>query len=122
MFLRILWFLFLAAVVIGSLAPAQSSVVGLIGQANVNDKVEHFSAYAILAAIPTLARFRRLGATMLSLLLLGGALELGQLLSPGRSCDWHDFLANACGILAGYVLARLGRGRADSTVFSGYRY
>jgi VanZ family protein len=41
------------------------------------------------------------------LVLLGGALEIGQLFSPGRSYDWHDFLADSCGILAGLALVRI---------------
>jgi glycopeptide antibiotics resistance protein len=41
------------------------------------------------------------------LFLLGAALEIGQLFSPGRSCDWHDLLANVCGILAGAALVRI---------------
>src|ERR1035441_1981257 len=50
---------------------------------------------------------RRLGATVVFLFLLGAALEIGQLFSPGRSCDWHDLLANVCGILAGAALVRI---------------
>jgi hypothetical protein len=86
-FLRLIWFLCLAAVIVGSLAPAQSPVVGLIEQAHVNDKIEHFTAYAVLAALPALQRFRcrRLRTTLLFLFLLGGALEIGQLFSPGRT-------------------------------------
>ena len=108
-FLRIVWLVSLAAVIIGSLVPAQSPIIGLIDQAHLNDKVQHFGAYAVLAALPALARFRcrRLGRAMVFLVLLGAALELGQLFSPGRSCDWHDLLANVCGILAGTSLVRI---------------
>ena len=107
--LRLVWLVGLAAVIVGSLAPAQSPVVGLIDSAHVNDKVEHFAAYAVLAALPALERFRcrRLGATVAFLFLLGGALEIGQLFSPGRTCDWRDFLADSCGILAGLSLVRI---------------
>jgi glycopeptide antibiotics resistance protein len=44
---------------------------------------------------------------MVFLFLMGAALELGQLFSPGRTCDWHDLLANSCGILAGLALVRI---------------
>ena len=57
-FLRLVWLVSLAAVIIGSLAPAQSPVIGLIDRAHINDKVEHFTAYAVLAALPALNRFR----------------------------------------------------------------
>jgi VanZ family protein len=81
----------------------------LIDRAGINDKVEHFTDYAVLAALPSLDRFRcrRLRATIASLFLLGALLELAQLFSPGRTCDWHDLLADSCGILAGVVLVRV---------------
>ncbi len=105
-FLRLVWLVGLAAVIVGSLAPAQSPVIGLIDRVHVNDKVEHLTAYAVLAALPALRQFRcrRLAPTLVFLCILGGVLELGQLFSPGRSCDWHDLLANVCGILAGAAL------------------
>src|SRR5664279_3102233 len=83
--LRLIWLIGLAALIVGSLAPAQSGVMHLIDLGGINDKVEHFTAYAVL----------------------GAALELGQLFSPGRTCDWHDLLANTCGILAGLALVRI---------------
>ena len=48
-----------------------------------------------------------LARPMVFLFLMGAALELGQLFSPGRTCDWHDLLANVCGILAGVALVRI---------------
>ena len=107
--LRLAWLIALAAVIVGSLAPAQSGVVRLIDVGGINDKLEHFTAYAILAALPNLQGFRcrRIGAAMVFLFLLGAALEIGQLFSLGRSCDWHDLLADAGGILAGVALVRV---------------
>ena len=63
----------------------------LIDRAGINDKVEHSTAYAILAALATLDRFRcpRLRSTIASLFLLGALRELAQLFSPGRTCDWR---------------------------------
>ena len=99
----------IVAVIVGSLAPAQSGVVSLIDLGGVNDKVEHFTTYAVLAALPNPHGFRcrRIGAAMVFLFLMGAALELGQLFSPGRTCDWQDHLANSCGILAGLALVRI---------------
>jgi len=107
--LRLVWLAALAAVIVGSVLPAQSTAMSLIDHVGINDKVEHFTAYAILAALTSLERFRcrRLRATIASLFLLGVLLELAQLFSPGRTCDWHDLLANSCGILAGVVLVRI---------------
>jgi VanZ family protein len=72
--------------------------------------VEHFTAYALLAALPALERFRcrNLRTVLIFLFLLGVALEVVQLFSPGRVCDWHDALANSLGILAGAGLIRGG--------------
>ena len=54
--LRLIWLIGLAAVIVGSLAPAQSGVMHLIDLGGINDKVEHFAAYAFLAALPSLHR------------------------------------------------------------------
>ena len=107
--LRLIWIAALAAVIVGSVLPAQSAAMSLIDRVGINDKVEHFAAYAVLAAFPSLARFRcrRLRITLASLFLLGALLELAQLFSPGRSCDWHDLFADSCGIFAGVVLVRI---------------
>jgi len=107
--LRLTWLAALVAVIVGSVLPAQSVAMRLIDRAGINDKVEHFTAYAVLAALPSLDRFRcrRLRVTLASLFLLGALLELAQLLNPGRTCDWHDLVADSCGILAGVVLVRV---------------
>src|SRR5664280_152632 len=101
--LRLIRLIGLAAVIVGSLAPAQSGVMHLIDQGGINDKVEHFTAYTVLAALPNLQSFRcrRIGAAMVFLFLMGAALELGQLFSPGQTCD---FAAISCGIMAGLAL------------------
>src|ERR1035437_8973609 len=56
--LRLIWLIGLAALIVGSLAPAQSGVMHLIDLGGINDKVEHFTAYAVLAALPNLQSFR----------------------------------------------------------------
>jgi len=107
--LRLIWIAALDAVIVGSVLPAQSAAMSLIDRAGINDEVEHFTAYAILAALASLDRFRcrRLSATIAFLFLLGTLLELAQLFSPGRTCDWRDLLADSCGILTGVVLVRI---------------
>ena len=90
--------------------PAHTAALGLLARAQLNDKVEHFAAYAFLAGLPAWERFgfRHRGAVAIPLFLFfwGAALEVGQLYSPGRSCDWHDLLANTCGIVSGLFLVR----------------
>ncbi len=107
--LRLAWLAGTAAVIVGSLVPAQSSVLGLLEQAPLSDKAEHFLAYAVLAALAALPQFgsRRLHLVLAFLFAMGAALELGQIFSPGRTCDWHDLLADTAGIAVGAGLVRL---------------
>lgn len=67
--LRLMWAVCLGAVIVGSPLPAQSPVMSLLGRTGINDKAEHFTAYALLMALPAIERFRwrRLRATMLFL-------------------------------------------------------
>ena len=113
--LRLICIAALAAVIVGRLAPAHSGVVHLIDLGGINDKVEHFTAYAFLAALPSLHRFRcrRIGAAIVFLFLLGAALELGQLFSPGQTCD---FAAISYGILAGLAPVDIPRFTFNATI------
>jgi VanZ family protein len=106
--LRLAWLIALVVVIVGSLLPARSVALQVVGRVFVSDKLEHFTAYAILAGFPVLdrSRFPRWYTVAAFLFLLGVALEFTQKLVPGRSCDWHDGLANTVGILSGMALAR----------------
>jgi VanZ family protein len=71
-----------------------------------NDKVGHFLAYFTLAAwyaelCGSASAMRR---RLLFCVLLGAALELLQGLTPARSPDWRDLVANIAGALAGAAL------------------
>src|ERR1043166_8978806 len=93
--LRLIWLVSVICVIIGSILPRHSDIVQWIDQSHINDKVQHFSAYAVLAGIPRLERFRcRRPIVVLGFVFaLGVALEFAQLFSPGRSCDWRDVVA-----------------------------
>jgi VanZ family protein len=78
------------------------------------DKAEHFIAYfglALLAGLGWGGRGRRLLVVFLAVALLGGALELLQLVT-GRDAEVMDEVANALGAGAGTLLALLVRRRA----------
>ena len=107
--LRLAWLLSITAVIIGSVLPAQTGFMQLIDSSHVNDKVEHFSSYAVLGALPVLRRFRtrRPFALLAFACVLGGMLELIQIISPGRSCDWRDFAADCLGVAAGAFLVHV---------------
>lgn len=104
----------LALVIWGELTPQLPDFVP-----HAPDKVLHFTAYFVLAALAVLflrTRGAAVGA-ILGLVALGGMLEILQGLT-GRDPEWLDELANACGAglgaIAGFVLNRLvGPGPPD---------
>ena len=103
--LDLLWAFCVLIVIIGSLLPAQSAAMQSLASLHVNDKVEHFGAYATLAFLPTLYKQNlRLGMRLLFSIALGIALEFGQLFSPGRSFDTIDMLADGAGTVAGFLM------------------
>jgi VanZ family protein len=105
-FWRIVWTSLLIAVVIGSLLPGDSPLIKELDSLALNDKIEHFMAYAGLAFVPTLHETAaKLRGFLALAAIMGILLELGQLFVPGRTCDFYDALADGTGILAGFLLA-----------------
>jgi len=110
-FILILWGVLFCCVVVGSLLPARSAVIVAIGRMHISLKVLHFFAYASLALMALVAIRRRPAAvlTALAMILLGVALEFGQKLSPGRSCEIRDMFINGAGVLTGIAIGILSR-------------
>lgn len=104
-----LWVIVFCVVVTGSLAPGDSSLMRMVGERHINDKVEHFTAYALLAVLPVVGLRRRtialLGAG--SMALTGLILELLQHFVPGRTPDVLDELANISGVVCGMAFGSL---------------
>jgi hypothetical protein len=77
---------------------------------NVNDKVEHFTAYIALAVwFGGLSEPRSYFKLTFWLLLLGGGIEIAQgLMGLGRQAEWNDFFADGAGVLAGLLLCLAG--------------
>jgi VanZ family protein len=106
----ILWILATLLVIAGSLLPAHSPAMESLAKLNVNDKVEHFGAYFVLALLPSLQRRGwPLSAFVAFALALGIALEYGQLYSPGRSFDVWDMVADATGTAVGLCAGLLSQ-------------
>lgn len=101
-----LWVVLICCVVIGSLAPASSSLMVAIGSLHVWDKLQHFGAYLVLSFLPVIGfRDRRRGmAAALSMFVLGALLEAGQHFSPGRAVELGDVVANGAGVGCGTLL------------------
>lgn len=112
------WMLAIAAVVVGSLVPGKD-----LPAVPVSDKLEHFAAYAVLAAGAVQLFARRLSWAFVCLLLvlMGIGLEYLQAqMGLGRMLDRNDALANTIGVLIGLAtsftpwrdgLLRFDRGR-----------
>lgn len=87
---------------------------------DINDKLEHFLAYAALAFLPMLRERRAFVVwAAVALVLMGVGLEFGQLESPGRSFELGDMAADFAGVCAGLaaalpVRARLRRAMASA--------
>lgn len=99
-----LWMLAVAVVVVASLVPLQ----GLPDVPRNFDKIEHFVAYAALAAgaVQLFARRLSWGFVCVLLVLMGIGLEhLQAQMAIGRMLDRNDALANAAGVLAGLATA-----------------
>ena len=106
-----LWVLAVVIVIAVSLATADTlQRFGDLGGGH--DKVGHFLAYTILTLLPGLI-FRNPSdrvITALTMIVLGGALELAQRFVPGRSSEFADMIANFSGVVAGYLCSHLLRG------------
>lgn len=99
-----LWILVISIVVIGSLMPAHD----LPKVPRGFDKLEHFGAYAVLAAgaVQLFARRLSWGFVCVILVLMGIALEYLQAqMGLGRMLDRQDALANTIGVLIGLATA-----------------
>jgi VanZ family protein len=99
---RILFCLAAAAVTVLSLLPQRD-----LPKVGVSDKLEHALSYFVLAILGSFGFREPRGLLYLFVLLcaMGGAVELLQAFSPGRSPDVFDALANATGAAAGILVA-----------------
>lgn len=101
-----IWLSAIAVVITGELLPGSSKVLRLVAFTRVSDKLQHFAAYCVLAAIPAFGFERRRGiAAALSMIVLGVALEFLQRLVPGRDFEWLDMAANTLGVLSGILVS-----------------
>ncbi|MDF2621369.1 MAG: hypothetical protein K0S00_4028 [Xanthobacteraceae bacterium] len=95
----------LVVIVVTSLLPARQ-----MPSTGIPDWGEHFIAYAGTAFLFALALQRRIGrlaALVAALCLLAGAMEIFQLLSPGRDTSLSDFVVSSAGAAFGAALAML---------------
>lgn len=102
-----------AAIVVLSVVPGsvRPHVLG-------NDHVEHFVAYLVAGSLFAIGYVRpvQLLASGVLLTICAGALELAQLLIPGRLASPRDFIVSATGAWIGFLAgAAIGRARGRVT-------
>lgn len=103
--LRLLWICACLTVIIGSLLPSSSSPMRAWSALHIADKLQHFTAYAVLAFLPALHERRPAFVTIaLGITAMGVCLEFGQRLSEGRFFEVGDVAANTGGVLTGLLL------------------
>ena len=92
--LRVIWFIAIVAVIIGSLLPGNSGPMRLLDRLHIPDKVEHFLAYAVLTFLPTIHERRGfIIAAAIGAVALGVGLEFAQLYSGWRDFEVGDMMA-----------------------------
>jgi VanZ family protein len=70
--------------------------------------IEHFAIFAATGLAFGLGYSRRLGVTLPGLLAFAGAIELAQLLVPGRHARFSDFVVDAVAICASAAASSMG--------------
>ena len=65
------------------------------------DKSNHVLAFFILTILGCRAYPNRIAVVLLGAILYGGLIEVLQFLTPHRSAEWMDLIADALGVLAG---------------------
>jgi hypothetical protein len=79
-----------------------------------NDRVEHFVAYLVVGSLFAIGYVRplQLLSSGVMLTICAGALELTQLLIPGRLASPRDFIVSVTGAWIGFLVgAAIGRAR-----------
>jgi VanZ family protein len=70
----------------------------------INDKIQHGSAYAVLALIGLVAFPGRPRALAAFLVAWGALMEIGQSFAPNRSPEFADLIANSTGVAIAWIV------------------
>lgn len=110
--LRIAWFSFLCAVVIGSLLPSDSPPMQMLDRLEVSDLILHSLGYLLLTTFSILnfSPPRTVWSIIPAVFLLSFLIECGQRFVPGRTFDIRDLAANLTGAMTAGLGWRLIRG------------
>jgi hypothetical protein len=101
---RITAWLILLTIAVATLGP-----IGMRPTTGEPPQLERLLAYALMGAAFALAYPRQILAVGIGMVALAGALELLQLVDPGRHGQVADFVAKAAGGLIGMSVVLIGR-------------
>ena len=103
---RIFWIL-CVVVVKGALIPQDA----LTTTSALSDKIVHTGAFLILSTLGLWGYPSHRVTVVVSLVALGGAIEIAQSFTTTRSHEWLDFLADCLGVLLGCITVFAIKGR-----------
>ncbi|MBN8730183.1 MAG: hypothetical protein J0L64_06540 [Acidobacteria bacterium] len=100
--LRAAWCALVLLVVAGSLIPGSTVLIRAVDSLQVDDQWIHLSAYFLLSLLPAVHERPAVALNMGALaVLLGFAIECGQIFVADRTFQWADAAANAAGVVMG---------------------
>ena len=103
---RALFWVLCVVVVTGALIPQDTLTTTFA----LSDKIVHTGAFLVLSTLGLWGYPSRM-TVILSLVALGGAIEIAQSFTTTRSHEWLDFLANGLGVLLGCTTVFAIKGR-----------
>jgi VanZ family protein len=104
--IRIVWFLTILAVIVGSVLPSESDAIQTLERVPLSDKVEHVGMYALVVFLPAVHERRQVAmASALGAVALGVGLEFIQLLTGWRDFEIGDMIADTIGVCIGLAAA-----------------
>ena len=103
---RALFWVLCVVVVTGALIPQDTLTTTFA----LSDKIVHTGAFLVLSTLGLWGYPSRM-TVILSLVALGGAIEIAQSFTTTRSHEWLDFLADGLGVLLGCTTVFAIKGR-----------
>ena len=103
---RALFWVLCVVVVTGALIPQDTLTTTFA----LSDKIVHTGAFLVLSTLG-LSGYPSRMTVILSLVALGGAIEIAQSFTTTRSHEWLDFLADGLGVLLGCTTVFAIKGR-----------
>ena len=104
---RGLFWVLCVVVVAGALVPQDALTTTFA----LSDKIMHTGAFLVLSALGLWGYPSHRVTVIVSLVALGGAIEIAQGFTTTRSHEWLDFLADCLGVLLGCITVFAIKGR-----------